>query len=496
MKYYPITPNKSFIGRQRELKRLADIHAREESVVIVVYGRRRVGKTELIEQFFQKDKILKFEGLQPDFKNKKAAREERQVQIKECLLRLSIYFENPKLAKLALESWTEFFELLDPIVKTQKLVVYFEEIQWLSNYASDFLASLKPFWDDSWRHNKNLRLVLCGSSPSFIMGEILSDKALYGRSLEQFHLQPFHLIEIRDFLGGDKIGLREVMLATLTVGGIPEYLKKFKQKGSVYQNLCKNSFLKDSVFSCEKDKIFVSSLSHSRNYENIINLLSQTKQASRQKIAKSLGLKAGGYLTVFLNDLESCGFIQKYTPLYLKEESKLTRFCMADKFLQFYYSFIAPVQKDIAKGKYTQDPTRAISRQKLNIILGFSFERWCRENDHILARVMKFDQIEYQSGAFYNYKTIAVDKEFQIDLMYIRADTRIVICEIKYLLEQTPAQVAQKLAQKVNFFKDTLPKYKNYTIETALITTEGTNNSDLYDHVVTFDDLFKREYWD
>lgn len=488
--------NPHFIGRKKEWQRLAALHARDEAAIIVMYGRRRVGKTELIEQFFKGDKVLKFEGLQADAKNNKSSDEERQIQIRECLIRLASYLEDPKIAKLLLPSWTGFFELLDPIVKKQKIILYFEEIQWLSHYSSDFLASLKPFWDDSWRHNKNLRLVLCGSSPSFIMGEILSNKALYGRSLEQFHLKPFNLVETRGFLGGEKVGAREAMLAMLTVGGIPEYLKRLKRKGSVYQNLCQNSFLTDAFFSSEKDKIFVSSLAQSKNYEKVIDLLSHRKQAGRQEIANLLGVEAGGYLSVLLDDLESCGFIEKYAPLHLKEEGKLARFCIADCFLQFYYSFIEPVQKNIGKGKYDSDPTRAIQKQKLNIVLGFAFERWCRENDTILAKMMKFDQIDYQAGSFYNYKTREQDREFQIDLMYIRADARIVVCEIKYLLDQTPAQVAQKLAQKISLFKESLPRYKNHTFETALITTEGSRSNDLYDHVLTFEELFRKEYWD
>ena len=109
---------------------------------------------------------------------------------------------------------------------------------------------------------------------------------------------------------------------------------------------------------------------------------------------------------------------------------------------------------------------------------------------------MKFDQIDYESGSFYNYKTIKQDKEFQIDLVYLRADFRIVICEIKYLMDEAPAKIAQKLAQKISLFKETFPKYKNHTIETALITTEGTTQIDLYDHVITFDHLFDKKYWD
>lgn len=496
MEPYKSTPAPYFIGREAEIRRFREIHQRDEAVIIVVYGRRRVGKTELIEHFFKSAKILKFEGIQPNFKDRLSAQNDQSVQIRECLLRLSRYFEDPKLAKLKLHSWSEFFELLGPVMKKRKIILYFEEIQWLSSYASRFLACLKPFWDDSWRHNKKLRIILCGSSPSFIMGQVLADKALYGRSLEQFHLKPFNLLEIREFLGGNKIGPRETMLAQLCVGGIPEYLKKIKGSDGVYVNICKNSFLRDSFFSTEKEKIFIGSLSHSKNYEAIVTLLSKSKQASRPDIAKNLGVEAGGTLTTLLVDLETCGFICKYTPLYLNEQSKLVRFCIADNFLQFYDTFIQPNKRNIEKDKFVKDATKAISTHRLNIILGFAFERWCRQNDHILARIMKFNQIEYVSGSFYNYKTVEKDKNFQIDLMYIRADLKIVVCEIKYLVDQVPAEVEQKLAQKITFFKESLPKYKNHSFQTALITTQGIKQVGLFDHVITFAELFDQKNWE
>jgi len=154
------------VGRTYWWKRLQEINKKKEATVIVIYGRRRVGKTELIEQFFLNQNVLKFEGLQPDRKSKTNAKKERNRQITECLRRLGNYAEKEQEYRyIKLDRWSEFFEILTQYVEKNNVILYFEEIQWLSNYQDEFLAELKPFWDDIFRKNKKLRLIF--STPSF-----------------------------------------------------------------------------------------------------------------------------------------------------------------------------------------------------------------------------------------------------------------------------------------------------------------------------------------
>jgi len=165
MKYYKTAKNAGFVGRTYWLQRLERIDKKTEASVIVIYGRRRVGKTELIEQFFHGRNILKFEGIQPNRKVRANSKKEQNKQINECLRRLGKYAQKEHEYKyIKIEQWSEFFEILTPYVENDDVVLYFDEIQWLANYQDDFLAHLKPFWDDIYRKNKRLRIVLCGSS--------------------------------------------------------------------------------------------------------------------------------------------------------------------------------------------------------------------------------------------------------------------------------------------------------------------------------------------
>ena len=492
MRSHQIRKNPAFVGRRHEIERLDDLMRRDEATFLVVYGRRRVGKTELIEQYFRDRTVLKFEGIEPDGEDHSRTRAE---QIGNCLKRLAHYLENPLLARVTCDTWTDFFELVNETAVKEDVVLYFEEVQWLCGYRSDFFAELKPFWDDSWRHNKKLDLVLCGSSVSFIINQFLSNRALYSRAQEEIHLKPFSFVEIAGFLSG--MGPSDLMTAQLTVGGICEYLKQIKGRGTLITSLCRRSFLPNAFFAIEFDKIFVSSLASNRNYRTIIEYLSKRKFGSVNDLEKACNVKGGGHLTDVLIDLEKCGFIQRYAPLHKGAESKLVRYSIDDEYLHFYYRFIHPIRKRIENGDYRQHPEKALNRMNLNQTLGYSFERWCRKNHALLARIMGFSGVEYESGAFFDRKSCKLAKGFQIDMMFIIKGSKIVICEIRYGAGNIRPGVQAELVAKRDLFLQSMPKYRNHTFETALITTvKGNQDTSVFDHVITLDQICDSRYWD
>ena len=492
MKSYVIPKNPHFVGRQDEIARLKEITSRHQASFIVVYGRRRVGKTELVEQFFRGEMVFKFEGL--ELEENKTFESLQKIQINNCLKRLSDYLENPLLQKIICSSWTEFFELLNEVACHKNIVLYFEEIQWLASYQSHFFAELKPFWDDFWRHNKKFKLVICGSSTSFIVDQLLSSKAIYARVQEEFHLKEFDITETKAFLKNK--GNKEVMLAQLAVGGISEYLNRLKGAGTVLSNLCKHSFIPSSFFSLEKDKIFVSSLSRNKYYKKIIEFLAKKKFADALEITKSIkgNARGGGSITLILEDLKRAGFIKKYNPIHKEERSKLVRYCLQDEYLQFYYKFIQPKLKKIEGKVFVKDPIKALNKKSFEIVMGFNFERWCQKNAHLFARILGFSGMEYEAGPFFDKKTQKEKNGVQIDLMYIIKGSKIVICEIKYFNGLVGNSVCKSIQEKIRLFQESQPKYKNYTYEAILITTEGVKDraiiETVFDRVVTFDDIF------
>jgi hypothetical protein len=481
MEYYLPAKNRRFTGRESYWQRLKEIDAQDEAAIVVVYGRRRVGKTELIEQFFQGRPVLKFEGLQPDSGSvRRGDAQEKQRQIDECVNRLSRYLGRPEYRNLRIGRWGDFFELLVPVLEKEPVILYLEELQWMANYGSELLSEFKPWWDDVLRHNRRLRVVISGSSPSFIVSQFLASSAMYNRSNHMMKLRPFTLDEIDGFL---RKGEQETLLAAIAVGGIPEYLKQIAGAPSVFIGLCQKSFGPEAFFRVEKDRVFVSSLSGNRFYEGIIDYLARHKSATRNTLHKALtrGQSAapGGSFSAVLQELVDLDFVERHVPVTLAPKgadparSRQARYAIADEYLHFYYCFIEKRKADIDKGKYASNPVAAVNRQDFSKLMGHSFERWCRRNEHLIARHLGFGGVvDYSYGPWYEKDSA------QIDLMFIRKDSKLIVCEVKYNNESPlTRQVIREVQGKVDAFLASHPKYARYTVETALITTEPVPQS-------------------
>jgi hypothetical protein len=503
VQYYKVKENPHFVGRDYYRKRLREIDAEAQASIIVVYGRRRVGKTELIEQFFKGRPILKFEGLQPqDGVTKKGQTTERKRQIRACLTRLGGYLDRATEYQLMkVDRWTDFFALLTPLIADTPTVLYLEELQWMAHYGNDLLAEFKPFWDDTLRHNPNLRVVISGSSTSFITKQFLSSSAMYNRSNHMIKLEPFNLGETREFLGK---GVQETLLAAIALGGIPEYLKQVKTAPSVYIGLCNKSFRPGEFFRVEKDCVFVSSLAFNRFYEGIIDYLALHKYADRQQLHDALSdgrASPGGSFTTILDELVDLDFVERYVPITTRNSARShqARYAISDEYLQFYYRMIAPRKRDIDRGKFATNPGNAINRQDFSKLLGFAFERWCRKHEDLIAQHMRFGGVvDYTHGSWYDKSKAqsSLARDAQIDLMYIRKDSKLIICEIKYNNDSTlTRKVMRDTQDKVDLFLERNPKYARYTVETALITTEpapdGIRNEGYFTYMIDTEQLFK-----
>jgi uncharacterized protein len=470
-----------FVGRKHEIARIREATEAGEASIIVVYGRRRVGKTELIEHTLGERNLLKLEGVEKG---------DTAAQMVRVLYQLSKAFSDPNITRMQFNTWLEFFDFVADKISEGTWTLYLEELQWLAQYNDELISDLKYVWDNRFRHNPNLIMVLCGSSPSFMRNQVIHSKALYNRSIYEIHLSEFSLTETLAFLA--KRSHREIMDAYLTIGGIPEYLKRLNKHSSVQIGLCDQSFKKDSYFSNEKNRIFISSFADNVHYEKIIDHLSLVKFSTKKEIEKHLHITAGGSLTDVLKDLELCGFIEKYVPFQADSNSNLVRYCIADSYLRFYFKFIAPISDRIEQGDYNTRTLHALNKESYQRWLGLSFERFCRKHSQLIAALIGFSAVRYKSGAFFNRATIKEDAGFQIDLIFDRADHVLTICEIKYTQAKVGVEVIDQFEKKLHL----LPDKENKTIEKVLISASGASDSLLarayFDRIITLDDIFKK----
>jgi len=448
--------NASYIERKYEQGIIKNALTNSLPAILVVHGRRRAGKTELIEQTLRGRSILKFEGIQ---------NENQHYQIKRCLDQLSNYTGNKLYRELEYSKWYQFFDKLCEVLEGHRgeLTLYFEEVQWLACYNTEFISELKYFWDNRLKNLSGLLLILCGSSPSFMINKVLRSKALYNRSLFEVPVKPFNIQQVKLFLGS-KYSKEDVLEAFLTIGGIPEYLKYLKHGSSILTSLCQQSFTSAGFFVSEIERIFVSSLADKPAYRQIVNSIALNRYLTRAQISEKSATAEGGGLSDLLLDLEVCGFIEKYTPYSSAENGRIIRYAISDNYLQFYYKFIAPKLRDISKAKYDTCPVSALAMQSYRIYRGYAFERFCRDVEPKIANILGFSSVEYRCGAHFNRDTLS--SGYQIDLVYERKDRVYTICEIKY--QDTPVGISSfnEVKLKLEKFKPN----KDFRVQLVLIS--------------------------
>jgi uncharacterized protein len=477
---YNVLQNQGFLGRLTESAALLEVNSRPEASIVAVYGRRRVGKTELVEQTYRERNLLKFEGLEGG---------DAKRQMEHALYQLARYANDSSIEKLQFTRWTEFLDYLGRFIDRGVWTLYFEELQWIAAYQEGFISELKHAWDNTLRRNPKLVVVLCGSAPSFMVGRVLRSKALYGRVFKEIHLQPFPLRDTAEFIGEGRSAF-EIMEAQLALGGIPEYLKLARDESSTYLALCRNAFLPNSRLLQEYERIFVSSLAKNEHYRKILGFLATRHNASRAEIAGHLRLKPGGTLSALMDDLELCGFIEGVIPYDREPGTKLVRYQIADPYLHFYHRFLARQRRAVESGTFLDRPTQALPLHEYQQWLGFAFERWCRSQHHRIAEILGFSGVRYRSGAWIERNEPG---GFQFDLVFERADSVLTVCEIKYTTMPVGLTVAREYARRLQ----ALEVRPRTTIHRVLVSAAGVEpavaTGGYFDRIVTIEDIVGRD---
>ncbi len=431
----------AFYGRDGELHLLREPNFRPHAQLLVVYGRRRVGKTALIEEAYKKEVLWKFEGLEGA---------SVKIQLRQFIEQLGEYSGDMDLKQKRVEDWREAFALLFDKLKTKKVVVFLDEFQWLVQMKTQTVSLFKYFWDNFFSKCKGCRFVLCGSVSSFIVKKIIKSKALYGRVDTEINLQPLKLREIRSFL--PQRSEAEVLEFAMTFGGIPKYLLEINPRLSYLQNLNEYAFSQGGYFFQEFQRLFLSHFSKSPHYEKVVvSLVNQT--LSTEQLARCCGVSPGGTFSQILEDLSLAGFIQRDQPLDLPVRSKVIRYKLLDEYLNFYFSFIAQNRQLIQKGQFEfhqTDPKRLAQWQ------GYAFERLCRRHSLEIAAFLRFSGIGFKSGSWFR-SSGKNGGSAQIDLLFQRQDKVLTLCEIKHVQRLSGQKVVRDLENKIDVLQHHFP---------------------------------------
>jgi uncharacterized protein len=451
-----------FIGRKEELKHLQKIIKSKKSLIGVVYGRRRIGKSELIKKAFEKEKTLIFEGIE---------NRPKQKQIDNFIFQLN-HQSNKKVKNEKIKTWREAFMMLYKELKYNPAHIIFDEFQCMANYRKEIIADLKMIWEIYISKIKGTTLILCGSIASFMINSVLKSSALYGRTDITIHLKGFLLPETRKMLK-DK-GAIEIIESQMILGGVPKYLELVREKTSLYSALEELAFLERGYLTDEYDRIFVSHFGKNSAYERIIRALAKNPYGLfRSQISKKARVDMGGGLTKQLNNLESAGFISSLTPFHKGNNSRLLKYRLSDAYLRFYFSFIEPNLKKIRSNIHKGLFARIMQAGSFNAWMGRAFEYLCMEHAGKISNMLGFAGIEFSFGPY--FEAHRKNKSgFQVDILFDRQDNVITLCEMKYSLTPVGMDIIKDVERKAAIIKS---KFRKKTIQKVLISRSGATKN-------------------
>nr|HPI40848.1 AAA family ATPase [Pseudobdellovibrionaceae bacterium] len=339
----------TFWGRNAELQDLARIDQQKKASLIVCLGRRRIGKSRLIQEFGKKiPNFIEIQGLGP-----------RQAQTNQDQLNwfTKELARQTKMPEVIYKDWGDAFQVLATYFGNKHALIFLDEISWMGQHDPDFAGKLKVAWDLYFKKNSKLRLVVCGSVSAWIQKNILESTDFVGRISLEIFLKELPLKDVHRFWGkkSTQVSSLEKLRVLCLTGGVPRYLEEINYNQSAeenYKNLC---FSKNGFLFSEFSKIFHDVFGRrTTSYQKIVqSLILAPKNLSM--ISKAAKLPANGTLVQYLSDLDISGFIRKeimWDFKNLKDKEKTIRYRLSDNYLRFYLKYIHPNATKIDKGLF------------------------------------------------------------------------------------------------------------------------------------------------
>lgn len=458
---------KTIIGRIAEQSILSSALASDEAELIAVFGRRRVGKTYLIREYYNSQIVFDFSGVHNESLRKQLTNFSNTMAY---TLKLPVRVEVPA-------NWTDaFFQLrnfTEPLIAKKKGVIFLDEFPWLNSPRSGFLQAFEFFWNSWASRQKNLIVVICGSAASWMIQNVVRSKTgLHNRITRKIRLLPFTLTETKAYLRYRNVNLDEYQIIQLymAMGGIPQYLKSVAVGKSAVQNIDQMCFTKEGILQTEFTDLYRSLFDEADKHITIVKALAGNPGGlTRKEILKILGASTGGRITSLLDELTESGFIAPYLPF--KKNVRDSIYKLSDEYSRFYLKFI-----DGSRASGTGTWLRISESAAWRSWSGTAFESVCLKHISEIKAALGISGIQSEPSSW-RYVPGKGKQGAQVDLLIDRADFCINICEMKFstTVFSIDKKYAAELKNKADVFKQETKT--NKTVMTVMITTFGTQNN-------------------
>jgi AAA+ ATPase superfamily predicted ATPase len=476
---------RQLVGRDAEREILRRVLESDQPELVAIYGRRRVGKTFLVREFFRDHLAFELTGVH------EASLEQNLANFAAALGQATGAAH--RLAAPA--DWHEAFQQLTAYLQTRrtdgKVVVFFDELPWLASRRSGFLPALEHFWNAWASRQSNVVLVVCGSAASWMIHHVVQHRGgLHNRITRRIRLEPFTLRETEQFLKsrGVELDRQQVLELYMAMGGVPHYLKEVRPGRSAAQNIDAICFATTGLLGDEFGNLYSSLFEHAERHVRAIRALAgKPAGMTRNELLDAAGLPTGGATSDLLDELTEAGFVGRTDPHGKSRKDTLYR--LTDEYSLFYLKWIERNRTsgpDVWLKKQASPAWRAWS--------GYAFENVCIKHIRQLKHALGISGVETEEAGWVHRPVDRSDAGAQIDLLIDRRDHCVNVCEMKFSDAEfeIDKRCADDLRRKRDVFRCVTGTRK--TVFLTLVTTVGVKDNtyrrELNVQPITMDALF------
>ncbi len=445
-----------FLGREKEILDLEKEYARDGGFV-VIYGRRRIGKTTLIKQFIKSKTAFYF----------LATKEVESQSMKRFAGVIARTTGNSVLQKAAFSDWLDLFQAVADYKPNEKKVLVIDEFPYLVKVNDSFPSILQNAWDEILK-DSNVMLILCGSLISMMKKHALSyESPLYGRRTAQMRIAPLPFTTVYE---NQKLSFEEAAEQYSITGGVPKYMEFFSDGQPLYEQIKENVLSKNGFLYEEPNFLLTDEVQVPTNYFSIIKVIADGNHKLGM-IAGILGLETSA-LTPYLKTLSELGFIEKQVPVTEKNAEKTRKglYFISDNFLRFWFRYVYPYKGELELDN-TQISLDELDKDFKEKFVAFAYEDICKE---IFARLCSDKAIDFTPSKIGSYWLNDKSGNTQIDVMAVdTVNKRLFAGECKYHNQPIDADVYFELVKKVDNSSEIKSAFKGYTVIYGVFSKSG-----------------------
>ena len=471
------------IGRKQEIAELQRCMDSNRSEFVIVYGRRRVGKTFLVDSFFDGQYDFSYVG------GHKLAKAKQLRNFAKALKKAASMSLQPKFS-----DWDDAFDALEEYLETlpadRKKVVFIDEMPWIDTPQSEFVEALETFWNGWGARRNDIMFVASGSASSWMMDKLVENPGgLHARITNNIYVRPFTLRETEEYLQSKRFNWSryQILQLYMVLGGIPFYLSLLDPNQSLLANIDRLFFRRNGELKTEFDELYNAIFNKADKYLEVVALLNNNHEGMTFNQIRTAGKLDGKRLTTVLRNLERCDFIISYQQFGNKSRGTLYR--LADFYTLFYYKFVA--SRDTKDEEWWSHNYNSRSVESWQ---GFSFELLCLTHIPQIRQKLGISGISTNASSWrYVPQKGSDERGCQIDLVIERGDHIINLCEMKFSMApfSITSVYEQHIRKRMQTFRDKTKTTSTLTI--TFVTTFGVaagQHSGVVDNEIVADDLF------